>query len=312
MERDLHILSRFSDTASFLYVEHAAIERHDSAIEIRRENESVDVPAASVSTLFLGPGTRITHAAVVALAECGTAIIWAGQELQRFYAHGAGKTRSSANLLRQASAWADPARRLSVIKRLYSLRFADDLPAGLSLAQIRGREGVRVREAYAKASRDYGVPWAGRRYTRGEWGAADPINRALSAGATILYGVCHSAITASGFSPGIGFIHTGKSLSFVYDVADLYKADLLIPVAFEATSREPLRPEAIVRRMLRARCHEVGLMERAVSDLASLFGGPDEPPSTDAEVRDRDDSPGELWDPGALVPGGVNHGRDDA
>ena len=311
MERNLHILSRFTDTASFVYIEHAVIERHDSSIEIRRATESVDVPAASISTVVLGPGTRISHAAMVALAECGAGVIWAGEEMQRFYASGHGKSRSASNLLRQASAWADPERRMEVVQQLYRLRFDEALPAELTLAQVRGREGVRVREAYAKASRDFGVPWAGRKYNRGDWDAADPVNRALSAGATVLYGICHSAIAAAGFSPGIGFIHTGKALAFVYDLADLYKVEVLVPSAFAAAADAAGRPETTVRGLLRQRCCEARIMDRIMRDLARLFDGPELAPGVDAESLDREDAPAQLWGPDQTVTGGVNYGGDD-
>lgn len=312
MERNLQILSRFADTATFVYVEHASIERHDLSIEIRRQDDSIDVPAASVSTLVLGPGTRITHAAVVALSECGAAIVWAGEEAQRFYACGMGKTRSSSNLLKQATAWADPERRKEVVRRMYLLRFDENLPSTLSLAQIRGREGVRVREAYAAASREFGVEWTGRRYDRADWNAADPVNRALSAGAAILYGICHSAISSAGYSAGIGFIHTGKALAFVYDLADLYKVDLLVPAAFEAASGNADRPEASVRRLLRQRCRDFGLMERAMHDLTRLFADRGTSDASVADELDATDPPGHLWDPMGNVPSGVNHGGDDA
>lgn len=312
MEHNLHVLTRFADSSSFLYVEHAWIERKDQSVEIRREGETIDVPAASVSTLILGPGTRITHAAVVTLAECGTGIVWAGDELQRFYAAGGGKTRSSINLLKQAAAWADIRSRMEVIARMYRFRFPEELPPHLSLAQIRGREGVRVREAYARASRDWNVAWSGRNYDRGDWNAADPINRALSAGATVLYGICHSAITAAGFSPGIGFIHTGKALSFVYDLADIYKIELLVPTAFEVASHHAAHPEGPVRKALRQRCHESGLMDRIMRDLDRLFHGLAAPDALEGEENvDLEDRPGYLWGPDGPVAGGVNHGGDD-
>jgi len=104
---------------------------------------------------------------------------------------------------------------------MYAMRFPDPLDPGLTLQQIRGKEGMRVRAAYARASEETGVPWHGRAYQQGAWAAADPVNRALSAANSCLYGICHAAIESAGFSPAIGFVHTGRMLSFVYDVADL-------------------------------------------------------------------------------------------
>jgi CRISPR-associated protein Cas1 len=200
---------------------------------------------------------------------------------------------------------------MDVVKRLYRFRFDEVLPAELTLAQIRGREGVRVREAYAKASRDYGVAWTGWKYSRGDWDAADPVNRALSSGATVLYGICHSAIAAAGFSAGIGFIHTGKALAFVYDLADLYKVEVLVPSAFAAAAEGAGRPETVVRALLRKQCCEVRLMDRIMRDLAHLFDGAELPVGVDAEVLDREDAPAQLWGPEHAVDGGVNYGGDD-
>ena len=311
-EPDLRILPRFGDGVSFLYVEHAVIERKDKAIALYREDGVVEVPCASLATLALGPGTRITHAAIVTLASCGTTVLWVGEENTRFYATGTGKTRKSSNLLRQAAAWADSESRKTIVERLYRFRFRESLPAGMTIQQIRGREGVRVREAYAEASRKYGVPWAGRNYKRGNWSDADPVNRALSAGSSILYGVCHSGIVASGFSPAIGFIHEGKQLSFVYDIADLYKMELVIPSAFNAASTKPESPESATRAELRELINTSNLLPRLIEDLKRLFKGIE---SGDVNLDDeveRDDQPGNLWGPEGSVRGGENYAGDDA
>lgn len=174
---------------------------------------------------MLGPGTTVTHAAVMTMAEAGCLVAWCGEQGVRFYAQGMGETRSAARLLRQAALWAGPAQRLAVVRRMYEMRFPDPLRPGLTLRQIRGKEGARVRTAYAAAAERYGVPWERRQYNRLDWEASTPINRALSAANSCLYGVCHAAVVAAGYSPALGFIHTGKMLSFVYDVADLYKID---------------------------------------------------------------------------------------
>lgn len=310
MSGNLRELTRFADGLSCLYVEHAVVERQDKSIALYREDGMVAVPAASLGTLLLGPGTRITHAAVAVLAECGTTVLWTGETMTRFYAWGMGKTRSSAGILRQAHAWADPALRQIVIRRLYCSRFPEPLAEELTLQQIRGREGVRVREAYAEASRTFGVPWRGRSYDRGDWSSADPVNRAISCGAASLYGVCHSGIVAAGYSPAIGFIHTGKLLSFVYDVADLYKAEVLIPAAFRAAAEEPGSPERSVRVAIRERMWEVKLLERIIRDIQGLFANLVKEEA--AGEYDEDDAPGPLWDLEKEVPGGVNHAGNDA
>lgn len=304
--RDLRILPRVSDGWTYLYVEHARIDREDFGICVHDERGRVHVPCASLSLLMLGPGTSVTHAAILTLAESGCLVAWCGEQGIRFYAQGLGETRSAANLIRQARLWASPNHRMQVVRRMYEMRFQEPLPSDISLQQLRGKEGARVRAAYAKASEVYGVPWSGRDYKRRDWNQADPINRALSAANACLYGVCHAAIVSLGYSTALGFIHTGKMLSFVYDIADLYKADLTVPAAFEETSKGADNLESRVRHRCRDVFYEERLLERIVDDLGALFGGIDVPGD---DALDSDMAlPGELWDPQGNVAGGHNFG----
>jgi CRISPR-associated protein Cas1 len=309
---DLQDLPRFSDGWTFLYVDKVRIERDALAIALVDESGTVPVPAASLSALILGPGTTVTHAAMLALAESGCSVIWSGEGGARFYAGGIGETRRGTNAMAQATAWADPSLHLEVIKRMYRIRFPEPPPEGATLEQLRGFEGVRVREAYAEASRRTGVAWTGRAYRPGNWNAADPVNRALSAANACLYGLCHAAIVATGFVPALGFIHTGKMLSFVYDVADLYKVETTIPVAFDATACGTERLEARVRRQVRDKLLEARLLDRIVPDIQRVLGLRPEPVrSLRFEFADENASgPGQLWDPerGAIA-GGRNFGR---
>jgi CRISP-associated protein Cas1 len=251
---------------------------------------------------MLGPGTSITHAAIKALAGNGCSVHWVGEEHQRFYASGTGETRSSRNLLKQARLWANDAAHLEVVKRMYRMRFREKLEPNLTLEQLRGFEGVRVRDAYFKASERTGVEWKGRNYNRGNWMDTDPINRALSAGAASLYGVCHAGIVSSGYSPALGFIHTGKQLSFVYDIADLYKAELLIPTAFEIVAEDDKKVETRIRTTLREVIRNSKLLERIVKDIHALFEGLEEDEFSDDAAK-----PGAIWDVDGEVEGGINY-----
>lgn len=299
--RDLHELPKLRDSLSYLYVEHAILNQKQKAIELVKEEGIARVPVADLSVLFLGPGTSITHAAVKALAESGCSVIWAGEEVTRFYAQGIGETRRASHVLRQAELSVDPVKRLAVVARMYRYRFAEELPPDLTLPQVRGMEGVRVREAYARAAREYGVVWRGRRYDRSEWGRSDPVNRALSAANALLNGLCHSAVVAGGYSPALGFIHTGKQLSFVYDIADLYKVEVTVPLAFQAVSEAPLHPEKEVRRLCRERFRATRLLDRILPDIDELLQtGTDESTADDWSPPGDFDSdpalPGPLWD----------------
>src|SRR6266508_2330800 len=269
---DLHVLPKVRDSNSYLYVEHKKIDQEDKAIALHDKAGKVAVPCANLTALLLGPGTSITHAAVKTLADNGCLVLWTGENGVRFYAQGMGETRSSRRLLHQARLCSDPQLRLRVVRRLYEMRFPDPLDPDLTLQQIRGREGIRVREAYARASRETGVEWTGRAYKRQAWGEADAVNRALSSANSALYGVCHAAIVAAGYSPALGFVHTGKMLSFVYDIADLYKVDLTIPTAFQAAAEGTHELERRVRRVCRDAFHDGRLLQRIVVDVDRVLG----------------------------------------
>jgi CRISPR-associated protein Cas1 len=303
---DLHILPKIRDSWGYLYVDHARIEQEAKAIAIYDQEGKTPVPCASLMVLMLGPGTNISHAAVKTLAENGCLVFWTGEQGVRFYAQGLGETRSARRLMRQAMLWSNPAHRLEVVMRMYRMRFKEALPDNLTLQQIRGLEGVRVRDAYAAASRAYGVEWSGRAYRRDDWRAADPINRALSAANSTLYGICQAAIVAAGYSTALGFVHTGKLLSFVYDIADLYKVELTIPVAFAATAAGGDDLERAVRLRCRDRFHEERLLGRIVDDIDRVLAPVSD--ETDAQIDAELAAPGGLWDPVAgIVPGGENY-----
>lgn len=291
--QDLHILPKLRDSLSYIYAEHALIDREQQGIDIVKESGRIHVPASALSVLMLGPGTKITHGAVYLLTQSGCSIMWVGEDATRFYAQGLGETRRGYRTLRQAEMVCDSDRRDAVVRRMYAYRFEDELEPGLSIEQIRGMEGVRMRNAYAHASRRWGVEWHGRRYDRGQWGASDPINRALSAANALLNGICHAAIVSGGYSSSLGFIHTGKQLSFVYDVADLYKTEFTIPAAFEVVANGQSQIEPRVRALCRERFRDRKLLERILPDIDRLLAVEDEPES---ELYDSDPAmPGDLW-----------------
>lgn len=302
---DLHLLPRFADGLTFLYVEHVRVEQENHAIVLVDAAGRVPVPVAALGVLMLGPGTAVTHAAMVACADNGCSVLFCGESGVRLYASGLGETRRAANLLDQARAWADPTEHVNVVVRMYRRRFAEDVPPDLTLEQLRGMEGVRVRDTYARLAKETGIKWTGRAYKSDDWSASDPVNRALSTANGCLYGLCHAAIVSTGFSPGLGFIHTGKSLAFVYDIADLYKCDVTIPLAFRAARDVPSAGlDAYVRRACRDAFRRDRLLERVVPDIQRVLGLRPEPVTV---IDTTEDAVGDLWSPEGAVPGGRNH-----
>jgi CRISPR-associated protein Cas1 len=291
----LQVVPRFDDSLTYLYTEHSRVDRSEGSLALWDERGKLEVPVAALRVLMLGPGSSLTHAAVQVLADCNCLVIWCGEELVRFYAQGMGGTRSAARLLHQARMACDPLTRWQVVRRMYARRFAELPPPEATIEQLRGMEGYRVREAYRQWSESTGVPWTGRAYDREAWGHADPINRALSAANSCLYGLCQAAILSAGYSPALGFIHTGKQLSFVYDVADLYKTDLSLPIAFETAKENPPQIERAVRLAMREAFRGCKLVERIIPDLRTLLA--DETPEEELETYDEDPArPADLWD----------------
>lgn len=285
-------LTRSSERLSYIYVEHATIHRADNAITVTEERGVTHIPAASLSALLLGPGTRITHQAMTLLGECGTSAIWVGEQGVRYYAHGRSLARSSRLLIAQAEKVSNTRSRLEVARTMYAWRFPDDDTNGLTMQQLRGREGARVRRVYRYWSEQTGVPWTRRSYNPNDFGDGDPINQSLSAAHACLYGIVHAAIVALGCAPGLGFVHTGNSWSFVYDIADLYKAEITIPVAFQVTAKYEKDQDigAITRRAVRDRIRGEKIMQRVARDIQRLLV-PDEIPEEILESTDM-----MLWD----------------
>lgn len=297
MLKDLHILPKVRDSLSYLYLEHGRLDQRDQSIAFHGADGVVPVPVASLAVLMLGPGTDVTHAAMRTMAENNCLVIWCGEENVRFYASGMGGTRSSTTLLYQAWLASDPQRRLEVVRRMYQARFAEPLDAGISIEQLRGKEGLRVRSAYARLSKEYGVAWLGRSYDRKAWNRSDPANRAISSANACLYGVCHAAILSIGLSPAIGFIHTGKQLSFVYDVADLYKVEVTLPIAFRAAAERPKNLEREVRLRCRDSFRESRLLARIVPDIWAVLGADAKVQTEESEVDEDPALPTGWWGP---------------
>ncbi len=299
MAKDLHELPKLRDGLSYLYTEHCRVEQDELSIELVDKEGRTPVPCASLGVLMLGPGTTVTHAAITALAENGCSVVWVGEEGVRFYASGLGETRKALRLLHQARCVCSDDLRREVAWRMYELRFGYRLreeEGDLSLNTVRGMEGARMRDAYAGAAEQYGVRWTGRHYTRQDWFQADPINRALSSASACMYGICHAAVVSSGYSPALGFMHTGKQLSFVYDVADLYKTEITLPLAFSITAESPKDVEARVRHAARDAYREKRLLQRVVEEMDALLDLPDEPDTGVGDVESDPALPAALWE----------------
>lgn len=270
---ELNELARIADRVSFIYVEHAKVNRLDSAITVSDYRGVVNIPCAIIGVLLLGPGTEVSHRAIEILGDTGTAVVWVGERGVRYYASGRSLAHSTKLLEKQAKLVSNVRSRLDVARKMYAMRFGNEDVANLTMQQLRGREGSRIRKVYREHSLKNNVKWDGRDYNVDNFTDSNPVNQALSAANVALYGVCHSIITALGMSPGLGFVHTGHDKSFVYDVADLYKAELTIPLAFELASKVGENDDIgkLARLAFRDKMADGKVMQKIVADLQDLM-----------------------------------------
>lgn len=271
------------ERAAMVFVEHARVDVLDGAfVLVDAEGGRTHLPIGGIACLMLEPGARISHAAVALAARAGTLVTWVGEGGVRLYSAGEPGGSRADKLLWQASLALDDAARLRVVRKMYALRFGEDAPLRRSVDQLRGIEGVRVRESYALLADQHGVSWKRRAYDPGDWDAADVPNRCLSAATSCLHGLSEAAILAAGYAPAIGFLHTGKPLSFVYDIADLYKIDTVVPEAFRiaglaAKGRLDLPPERAVRLACRDMFRRSGLLGKIIPRIEEVLAAGDLP-----------------------------------
>ena len=221
------------ERSALVFVERARLDVKDGAfVAIDADGNRTHIPIGGVACLMLEPGARISHAAVALAGRVGTLIVWIGEAGVRLYAAGQPGGARSDKLMWQASLAMDPQARLRVVREMYRIRFDEPAPQRRSIEQLRGIEGARVRRMYDLLAKQYGVNWKRRRYNPKHWNASDLPNRCLSAATACLHGLAEAAVLAAGYAPAIGFLHTGKPLSFVYDIADLWKTKTVVPEAF--------------------------------------------------------------------------------
>lgn len=294
-------LARVVDRITFLYVERAIVHRDSNAITVTDERGEIHVPAATIAAIMLGPGTNVSHQAMMLLSDSGVSTVWVGEQGVRYYGHGRPLARTSRLLEAQASLVSNQSSRLRVARKMYAMRFPGEETEALTMQQLRGREGARVRRLYREHAKEHGVEWKSRDYRPDDFEASDDLNQALSAATACLYGVVHAVVVALGCSPGLGFVHVGHDRSFVYDIADLYKMGVAVPTAFRVAAEQPDDLGGAVRRAMRDAIYRSKLVARCVEDVHCILGSEGE-----AE-RDYECDVVELWDRSTRVAAGQNY-----
>ncbi|MEU0992116.1 type I-E CRISPR-associated endonuclease Cas1e [Streptomyces sp. NPDC005953] len=312
------MLPRVADSLSFLYLDMVRVLQDDTGVCAQIQvspgrTDTVYIPTAALSCLLLGPGVSITTPALTTLARHGTSVVCVGAGGVRTYAGVLPDSLTTHWLEQQVTTWTDQTRRLDVAVRMYRMRFQDaELPDTVTLEQLRGMEGQRMKALYKILAQQHGIGRFRRNYHPDQWHAQDPVNLALSSANTCLYGIIHAALLALGLSPALGFVHTGKQHAFVYDIADLYKAETTLPLAFALHQSD--NPEQEARRRFREKLRLLKLLPRIVRDVQSLLT-PDRPAATSAPTPTTERTGIELvhlWDPKrGTLPAGVNYAARD-
>jgi len=264
-------LPRIEDRISFVYTDNCRLEKDDGAVKVVTDEGSIDIPAAQLVVMMLGPGTTVTHRMIQTASEAGMCIVWVGEKGIRFYAGGSPLSGDTKLLIKQAKIVSNEKLRLAAAKRMYNIRYPKEDITELSMRQLLGREGTKVGKRYKELSEQYNVPWSGRKYNSDEFDANDPLQNALSCANACLYGICYAVIYSLGLSPGLGIVHTGLAKSFVLDVADIYKEEISFPIAFSEISKGIKDFEKRVRTGMRDLIRDKRFLKCIVSDIMTIL-----------------------------------------
>lgn len=294
------MLPRVEDKFSFLYIEYAKIVQDEFSVAAYQKNYKIIIPIAMINVLLVGPGSSISHAAMKNIADAGCTVIWCAQDMKYIYSTGMVNSEYSKNLILQAKCYSDSEKHIAVVRKMYQIRYPDVNIKKFSLQQMRGMEGKCVKKCYEENAKIYGVKWDGRNYDKENWDSDNDVNRFLSIGNSLLYGICQAAIIAFGMSPGLGFIHNGGSRSFVFDVADLYKEEIIIPTAFKTAGDHGVDEDILTS------CRELLIqskfMKKLAADISMLFKFNDISAKIPVDVG--------LWNLNDCVELGINYSRE--
>lgn len=266
-------LPQVKDRYPFIYLERGRLEIDDSSVKwIDCDGNVVRIPCAAINSILLGPGTSITHEAVKVLAASNCTVLWVGEDSLKFYAVGQTPNADTRNMRKQMLLAADPKKSVEVARSMFAKRFPSADLVGKSLKEMMGMEGYRVRQVYEEKAQQYGVGWRGRSYEPGKFEMGDTTNKYLTAANAALYGLILSSVYSMGYSPHIGFIHSGSPLPFVYDLADLYKEQLCIDLAFYLTYETAgMYEKEKISSEFRKRVVDSAILERIGEDIKSLI-----------------------------------------
>jgi len=262
-----------ADRHGLLWLEYGKLSVEDGTLRfVAAQSETLDagdyaIPYQAVSMILLGPGTSITQDVLRLCARHGTLIAAVGEGgVKSYTAPPLGQGRSDVARA-HAERWADPKRRLDTARRLYAWRFGRVLPHR-DIETLRGIEGARIKESYKLIAQRFGIIWNGRCYDRQNPNAADLPNQAINHAATFVEAAADIAVAAVGALPPLGFIHEDSSNAFTLDVADLYRIDITLPLAFSAVQAiQQKKSDLTIEREVRKRAARAFRQEKVIPSM---------------------------------------------
>lgn len=237
-----------------------------------------EIPYQTITNVMIGPGTTVTHDALRLLARHGTGLIAVGSNGVRFYASmPLGPDRSQ--LARdQVELWSDRSSRIQIARRMYGIRFGELLPQR-DLNALRGIEGRRMKQVYQNLAEQFGVSWKGRRYDKSDPESDDIINKAINHASSAVRAAAMVAVAVTGTIPQLGFIHEHSGKAFALDIADLFRAEFMLPCAFEAAKKysgPDADIERITRRLTGRKMKHEKLVPKMIDAIKTLLEAPDD------------------------------------
>lgn len=266
------LLPQVNTRYPFVYLEHGRLEIDDRSVKfINADGEVISIPCGMINCILLGPGTSITHDAIKILSEYNCNVFWTGENGLKFYSCGISPTADSKNMRMQMQYACDKKKSLEIARKMFTKRFPNDDVSSKTLEQLKGMEGVRVKNLYALYADKYKVLWNFRNANLTSFDDASITNKWITMFNQFLYSILCSATISLGFSPHIGFVHSGSPLPFIYDMADLYKEQLCIEPAFKLTDVVAFSKESAIDEFVK-NVNDAKILKQFCNDIKMLFG----------------------------------------
>lgn len=237
-----HEQIRLEDRLSFLYLEYCLIRQdRTGVIAISRGDENasgelgtvpektrIQLPVGGLAVLMLGPGTSISQPAATSCARAGVVVLFTSSGMTNSYCMATPLTSTSKWAIAQARLVSNEARQRDAAVKLYKRQLGIEDLGVTSIKAMRGVEGKIIRNLYKQHATKHKI----KSFKR-DTDSPDPVNMGLNLANSILYGCAAAACSAIGVNPALGVIHRGNSRSLLFDLADLYKPTISIPIAFK-------------------------------------------------------------------------------